>query len=64
MSKFGHVPNVSMSLSVIGCTILFGAKALMGVLAMCSVKLSVWYFQQLKSVAYQFLQQVSMYVNK
>ena len=63
IAKFGHWPNVAIALSVIGLYILVGAKALMGVLAIGSVMIAVGYFQQLMTVAYQFLQQVAMYVN-
>lgn len=63
IAKFGHWPNVAIALSVIGLYILVGAKALMGVLAIGSVMIAVGYFQQLMTVAYQFLQQVGMYVN-
>ena len=61
IAKFGHWPNVAIALSVIGLYILVGAKALMGVLAIGSVMIAVGYFQQLMTVAYQFLQQVAMF---
>ncbi|RXT58776.1 ABC transporter ATP-binding protein [Lacticaseibacillus chiayiensis] len=63
MAKFGHWPNLAIALAVIGLYILVGTKALMGIIAIGSVMIAVGYFQQLMTAAYQFLQQVGMYVN-
>ncbi|WP_270760019.1 ABC transporter ATP-binding protein [Lacticaseibacillus paracasei] len=63
MAKYGHWPNLAIAVAVIGLYILVGAKALLGSLAIGSVMIAVGYFQQLMTAAYQFLQQVGMYVN-
>ena len=63
MAKYGHWPNLAIAVAVIGLYILVGAKALLGNLAIGSVMIAVGYFQQLMTAAYQFLQQVGMYVN-
>lgn len=63
MAKYGHWPNLAIAVAVIGLYILVGAKALLGRLAIGSVMIAVGYFQQLMTAAYQFLQQVGMYVN-
>lgn len=63
IAKYGHWPNLAIAVAVIGLYILVGAKALLGSLAIGSVMIAVGYFQQLMTAAYQFLQQVGMYVN-
>ena len=63
IAKYGHWPNLAIAVAVIGLYILVGAKALLGNLAIGSVMIAVGYFQQLMTAAYQFLQQVGMYVN-